>query len=716
MDYSLERNRCLDFLEGREVDPFSYLGMHEVRGRLIVRAFQPNADRVEVCHIRSGEPRAELRRMHPEGLYVGWIDAKRGFPYLLGVTSQGQRRLVQDAYRFSEVLTDGDTQLLLRGQHWSLHRVLGARPLVHEDAQGVAFAIWAPQARRVSVVGDFNSWDGRRHIMRFRHRCGVWEIFIPELEPGAIYQYEIEDQDGVVLPLRTDPLAGDIEARSREAGIVTVYDRPWGDNAWCERRSRGELGVQQAMSLYDLDLTRWNMGQERQWHFAEVADHLAEHVGELGFTHVRLKLTPTGADVPSANRHFFSTDPGLGTLSQFQSLVDRLHRQGIGVILSWSAGFFDQHDAGLSLLDGSHLYSHENPDQGQHPARPGQGYFNFGRNEVGNFLVSSGLYWLECAHVDGVFLDDFAWIMYLDHRRDDQAWVPNYLGGNINLAGLDVLRRFNEVVSMNHPGTVTIAGPCSGWPGVTRPTYKGGLGFSLQENHAWANDTLSYFRRDPVHRCYHHHEISISQIHAHNERFVLPVGVGLKGGLLAQMPGDKWQQLANVRAYLGFAWGFPGKKIMAMGDEFAAEELDWNQLTADDHRGVHRLVCQRNRLYRQHPALHQMEAEPAGFRWIQAHEEKLSICCIARLARDQTCLIVACNFTPVPRLDYRLGVVNPGSYREILNSDSEHFGGSGVGDRDIIESEPVACDGFPHSIMIDLPPLGVLYLEQLANP
>ncbi|MGE5506492.1 MAG: 1,4-alpha-glucan branching protein GlgB [Actinomycetota bacterium] len=712
---------------GTHGDPFAVLGPHPHGDKLVVRTFQPQAKAVWLV---SPPGRTEMERVHPEGLFVGRVDADMGGSYRLLVEyADGRTEEVEDPYRFHPVLGELDIHLLVEGRHLRTYEKLGSHPTTVDGVAGVNFAVWAPNARRVSVVGDFNHWDGRRHPMRLRHAAGVWEIFIPRLGHGTLYKYEIIGAGGNLLPLKADPYGHYAEVPPKTASVVwDMAERQWGDQAWMERQqARNDRHA--PISIYEVHLGSWRRVPEdgnRPLSYIELADQLADYVADLGFTHV--ELLPVHEHPFSGSWGYqpvglFAPTSRFGNPDEFRAFVDRLHAKGIGVIIDWVAGHFPRDPHGLHYFDGTHLYEHEDPRLGLHKDWDTLIY-NYGRREVANYLYANALYWLEQYHVDGLRVDAVASMLYLDYSREAGEWIPNRYGGNENLDAIDFLRHMNEVVYGEHPGAMTIAEESTAWPMVSRPVYLGGLGFGFKWNMGWMHDTLRYISKDPIHRRYHHDDLTFGMLYAFHENFVLPLShdevVHGKRSIFGRMPGDRWQRFANLRAYYAFMWTQPGKKLLFMGSEFAQENewnvessLDWHLLDDAMHDGIRKLVRDLNRLYRAEPALHEFDNDPRGFSWIDCNDRDNSVITYIRRGSDPNdFVVVACNFTPLVRDLYRVGVPEPGYYRELFNSDSEWYGGSNVHNAGGVEAEPVAWHGHPYSLPLRLPPLATCVFKR----
>ncbi|MFM8891844.1 MAG: 1,4-alpha-glucan branching protein GlgB, partial [Planctomycetia bacterium] len=616
--------------------------------------------------------------------------------------------------------------LLGEGRHWRSYEKLGAQLHEVDRCSGVNFAVWAPNADAVSVVGDFNAWDGRRHAMRNLSRSGIWELFVPGLGVGTLYKFRVHAEG--TSSDRADPYGFGGEVPPRTASRVTdVTGYAWQDGDWMRERATRN-GLEAPLSVYEVHLGSWRRPGDdpHRWlTYADLTRELVPYCVEMGFTHVEF-LPPTEHPLSASWGYqtigLFAATSRFGSPQDLMALIDSLHRAGIGVIIDWVPAHFPRDGHGLRRFDGTALYEHEDPRKGEHPDW-GTLIFNYGRNEVSNYLVSSALFWLDRYHVDGLRVDAVASMLYLDYSRRDGEWVPNRHGGRENLEAIDFLKTFNEQVHVHHPGVLTIAEESTAWAGVSRPTYTGGLGFSLKWNMGWMNDTLRYMRHDPVHRKYHHDELTFSLIYAFHENFVLPLShdevVHGKGSLLDQMPGDMWQKFANLRLLYAYMWCHPGKKMLFMGGEFGQwlewnfdESLQWHLLAGDGHRGVSREVADLHRLVRREPALHELDFDGRGFEWIDCHDWQHSVVSFIRRGKQpRDWLAVCCNFTPVPRLGYRVGVPDGGVYEEVFNSDSAWYGGSNMGNGGGIQALPQSHHGRSHSVVLTLPPLGAVVIK-----
>ena len=713
-------------VEGCHDDPFSYLGMHQTSTGICVRAMLPAAQEMAVVESATGKIVARGERIHRDGLFVATLaDRREPFRYRLRISSGAVQTEFDDIYRFSPVLGELDIYLLVEGNHLASYQKLGAHRIIHDGADGIAFALWAPNARRVSVVGDFNDWDGRRMPMRRREASGFWELFVPGLRPGRLYKYEILGADGRLLPLKADPHA---ERSERPPGTASVVANPsrhvWNDGAWmAERWHRNDR--ESPIAIYEVHLGSWrrNLAEHgRYLTYRELASQLVPYVQDMGFTHI--EILPV-AEYPFDGSwgyqpiSLFAPTSRYGAPDDFRAFVDACHVAGLGLLLDWVPGHFPNDPHGLGRFDGTALYEHADPRQGIHPDWNTLIY-NYGRREVANFLLSSALYWLREFHIDGIRVDAVASMLYLDYSRREGQWIPNAFGGRENLEAIAFLRRLNELVFGEDSGATSVAEESTAWPMVSRPVYVGGLGFGFKWNMGWMHDTLHYMSTDPIHRKYHHNDLTFGLLYAYHENFILPIShdemVHGKGSLIGKMAGDRWQRFANLRAYLAYMWTQPGKKLLFMGAEFAQERewnhdigLDWQLLGDPAHEGVRRLLRDLNFLYRDTPALHRLDCDSDGFRWIDVANAAESIISYVRRGRDPHELsLVVCNFTPVPRHDYRIGVPQPGRYRERVNTDAAEYGGSGVGNAGEVHAEPHPAHGHQQSVCLRLPPLGVL--------
>lgn len=709
-------------------DPFSVLGPHEVSsGTWEVRAILPEAEAATVVDRDGVTVLAEMEQRLPDGFFVGTLSAPARPDYRLRVETQERDEIRHDPYSFGNFLSSEDLAQLRDPDSDAVYTKLGAHHLDLGGIQGFLFAVWAPNARRVSVVGDFNDWDGRRHPMRRRHDGGVWELFIPDVSPSQRYKFEIIGLQGNMLALKADPVAFSAENPPATASILRKDPNfEWHDKEWMKARA-ARNHRKAPMSIYECHLGSWaRMPEEgnRYLTYRELAVRLIPYVKDLGFTHIELlPITEFPFDGSWGYQpiSLFAPTSRFGTPEDFAAFVEAAHAAGIGIVLDWVPAHFPNDPHGLSYFDGTHLYEHADPRLGFHQDW-GTYIYNYERQEVASFLVANARFWLERYHLDGLRVDAVASMLYLDYSRKAGEWIPNRYGGNENLGAIDFLRRMNEVAYATSPGAITIAEESTAWPGVSHPTYTGGLGFGFKWNMGWMHDTLRYISKDPVFRCHHHHDLTFGLLYAFSENFILPLShdevVHGKGSLIGKMPGDRWQRFANLRAYFGFMWGHPGKKLLFMGGEFAQERewnhdesLDWHLLDSSDHRGIQALIRDLNTAYRSIPALHERDCDAKGFEWLVADDRDNSVIAWARRGEaDNSIAIVVSNFTPVPREDYRIGVPLPGFYREAVNTDSAHYGGSDMGNMGGVEAEEMPSHGCPCSITLTIPPLATLIL------
>jgi 1,4-alpha-glucan branching enzyme len=701
-------------------DPHRFLGIHGDGGRVVVRAWRPDASSATL----EGRP---MRRVHDAGVFEAVMDAAPAPGYAVtyrwGDDGDGGELTVVEPWSLWPTLGELDIHLVGEGRHERLWKVLGAHPRVHQGVEGTGFAVWAPSARAVRVVGDWNGWDGRVHPMRSLGVSGVWEIFVPQARAGHRYKYEVLGADGS-LRLKADPIATATEAPPDTASVIFRSSFEWGDGEWLADRAAARPWDER-MAVYEVHLGSWRRHPDGRYHgYGELAGALADHVADLGFTHVEL-LPPTehpydpswGYQVSS----YFAPSARFGDPDGFRFLVDHLHSRGIGVLIDWVPAHFPRDDWALARFDGTALYEHADPRQGEHPDW-GTLVFNFGRNEVRNFLVASARYWLEEMHVDGLRVDAVASMLYLDYSRGEGEWVPNRHGGRENLEAISFLQEMNVLVHRDYPGVVTVAEESTAWGGVTRPVDAGGLGFSQKWNMGWMHDTLEYFGHEAVHRRWHHDLLTFGLTYAWTENYVLPLShdevVHLKGSLLNKMPGDPWQRFANLRALYAWMWSHPGKQLLFMGAELAQErewsqdrEIDWYLLADPLHRGMRDLLRELNAVEAAHPALWSGDTTPAGFAWLDANDRDSSVYAYLRLGSGDDAGVVACvaNLTPVPRHGYRIGLPSPGRWVDALNTDEERWGGSGVVQPDV-HTDGTPWQGQPDSAVLTLPPLAVRWL------
>ncbi|MBI1851893.1 MAG: 1,4-alpha-glucan branching protein GlgB [Planctomycetes bacterium] len=707
-------------------DPHHVLGPHPKGDGLVVRAWFPGARQVAL--VTRGASARTMTRRRDEGFFELPIAGPPApLAYRFEVTApDGALRAVDDPYAFPPTLGELDLHLIGEGKHERLWTRLGAHPSTQSGVRGVAFAVWAPNARAIGVAGDWNGWSGRAHPMR-RLGGGVWELFIPGIDVGATYKFEVRTSEGALVQ-KADPLAFAAEAPPRTASVVHDLERfTWGDDAWLESR-RAADPLRSPMSIYEVHLGSWRRVPHegnRSLGYREIAHDLATYALEMGFTHVELLPVaeyPFGGSWGYQTGAYFAPTARWGTPDDFRWFVDHLHSRGIGVIVDWVPAHFPRDSHALGRFDGTALYEHLDPRLGEHPDW-GTFVFNFGRNEVRNFLIASALFWLDEYHVDGLRVDAVASMLYLDYSRKAGEWVPNAFGGHENLAAITFLRALSETLHREHPGTVLIAEESTSWPAVSRPTYVGGLGFDFKWNMGWMHDTLEYFSKDPIYRRYHHKCLTFGFLYAWSENYILPLShdevVHLKRSLIDKMPGDRWQKFANLRSLYAYMWAHPGKKMLFMGGEIGQwrewnhdGSLDWDLLAAADHRGLLLLLRDLNRIYRVEPALWEKDVEPAGFRWIDANASDDNVACFVRYGADATRpLVFVGNFANAVRRDYRIGMPWAGEWREILNTDSAVYGGSDVGNGGVVHALPTGSHGFPASATLTLPPLGAVWLS-----
>jgi 1,4-alpha-glucan branching enzyme len=709
---------------GQHGNPFSVLGLHQIGKNWVARAFVPGAETLEAFDLE-GASLGPLERRHDAGFFEGQVQVNARKALRLHAKNSGGEWDVVDPYSFGPVLGPMDDYYIGEGSHLRLFDKLGAHFMTFEGAEGTHFAVWAPNARRVSVIGSFNDWDGRRHVMRNRNETGIWEIFLPGVHPGAQYKYEIIGKDGNRLPLKADPFAQQSEMRPRTASVVANPEPyTWGDDAFMKERATRDYR-REAMSIYEVHLGSWRRRPDGGFlSYDQLAEQLIPYAADMGFTHLELLpitehpydpswgYQPTGLYAPTAR---------FGDPEGFARFVDAAHQAGLGVLLDWVPAHFPTDEFGLARFDGTALYEHEDPRQGYHPDW-NTAIYNFGRKEVSSFLTNNALYWLEKYHLDGLRVDAVASMLYLDYSRQPGEWVPNQHGGNENIEAVAFLQRVNAETYGNHPGTFTVAEESTSWPGVTAPTYAKGLGFGFKWNMGFMNDTLRYMQRDAIHRRYHHHDLTFGLLYGFSENFILPLShdevVHGKGSLLGKMSGDDWQKFANLRAYYAFMWGYPGKKLLFMGQEFAQRDewhedgaLDWWLLDAPAHEGVRRLISDLNTVYRELPALHARDCEPEGFSWIIANDHVNSVIAWERKAPGHPPVVVISNFTPVPREAYRMPMPAAGKWIERINTDAGWYAGSNLGNQGVITATQGNEYGYPATAELVLPPLSTLILQ-----
>ncbi|MDX8413220.1 MAG: 1,4-alpha-glucan branching protein GlgB [Mariprofundales bacterium] len=713
-------------IEGRSHDPFAFLGCHShAKDGVVVRIFRPHVSKAWLLGF-GARPRV-MKRTKGSDIFTCHV-SKGAFdtPYRLRLEGgEGDRWEEEDPYRFPPMLGDMDLHLIGEGNHFEKYRLFGAHLRTIESVDGVGFAVWAPNAQRVSVIGNFNGWDGRIHAMRMRGSSGVWELFIPGLVAGEIYKFEIRGKHGEILE-KADPYAQQMELRPKTACVVhdqTQYQ--WSDQSWMEQRRSNGPPMDQPVSIYELHLGSWQREGEAFVNYRELAHRLVAYCQKLGFTHIELMpITehPFDGSWGYQTVGYFAPTSRYGSPDDFRYFVDYCHQHDLGVFLDWVPAHFPKDSFGLARFDGTALYEHEDPRLGEHKDW-GTLIFNFGRNEVRNFLIASALFWLDKFHLDGLRVDAVASMLYLDYSRNADEWVPNKYGGRENLEAVEFLKQFNHLVHERFPGAITMAEESTSWPMVSRPTYLGGLGFTMKWNMGWMNDSLDYFSHEPVHRSYHHNQMTFSMMYAFTENFILPFShdevVHGKGSMPGKMPGDDWQKFANLRVLYGWQFTHPGKKLLFMGGEFGQwsewsedSQLCWEQTPHQPHAGMLRLIADLNQLYRNRPALHSNDFNGEGFEWMDCNDADHSVLSYLRKDNDGHQLLVVLNLTPVVREGYRIGVPLDGVYNELFNSDSETYGGSNVGNGGQVSSEAIAFMGRQQSIVLRLPPLSCLILDK----
>ncbi len=721
-------------VDGTWYAPFDVLGWHAdpQDGQRRVRTFQPYAQSVDVL-ARDGQHVWFATRVHEQGLFEAAVDTDAQ-GYTLRITDRdGHQWEIEDPYRFPLQITDFDEYLLGEGTHFRTYRKMGAHPSTVDGVEGVHFAVWAPNAMRVSIQGMFNRWDGRHHPMQSRGQSGLWELFIPHLKPGDLYKFEIKGRDGF-LAQKADPYAFAAELRPRTASMVWDIDHyTWGDQEWMQARRERDW-LHEPVNVYEVHLGSWQRVDEEdnRWlTYRELAERLIPYVQDLGFTHIELLPVtehPFDGSWGYQTIGYYAPTSRFGSPDDLKYFIDACHQAGLGVIIDWVPAHFPKDAHGLAYFDGSHLYEHSDPRKGEHKDW-GTLIFNYGRNEVRSYLLSNAMFWADIYHVDGFRVDAVASMLYLDYSRQDGEWVPNEFGGRENLEAVSFLKTFNEIVHADYPGIMTFAEESTSWPMVSRPTYLGGLGFGFKWNMGWMNDTLEYFTKDPVYRKYHHNDITFSLIYAFTENFILPFShdevVHGKRNLLNKMPGDMWQKFANLRTLYAYMFAHPGKKLLFMGTEFGQwdewncfQSLDWHLMQHEPHQKLHSMVRELNKLTRTLPAFYVHDDSWDGFEWIDFHDSDQSLISFVRKGRSpEEAIVCLFNFTPTPREGYRVGVPQPGVYREIFNSDSELFWGGNIGNLGTVPSNEIPWQGHPHSILITVPPLAGIYfqLDQAAG-
>jgi 1,4-alpha-glucan branching enzyme len=717
------------FLAGTHSDPFRILGPHRIGDDLIIRIFRPDAKEVSVIAGEKEDQRFPAERLHREGFFQAVLPGmKRNCDYRLHLTGwNGATATVHDPYCYGAIMGEVDLHLFSEGNHLQIYEKFGAHPRTIGGGEGVYFAVWAPNAQRVSVVGDFNGWDGRMNPMRRLLGSGVWELFLPEVREGAHYKFEIRTPSGALL-LKSDPFAFFNQHGVETSSLVYNLERyRWSDQEWMEARPVKRLHTS-PISIYEVHLGSWRRKAEennRSLSYLELSETLLPYVIDLGYTHIELMPVaehPFEGSWGYQVTNYFAPTSRFGTPDEFRHFIDQCHQRGIGVIMDWVPAHFPKDAHALAEFDGTDLYEHMDPRQGEHQDW-GTLIFNFGRNEVRNFLIGNALFWLDKYHIDGLRVDAVASMLYLDYSRKAGEWIPNAFGGRENLEAVYFLKRFNEVCYERFPGIMTIAEESTAWPGVTRPTHLGGLGFGFKWNMGWMHDFLHYMSLDPIYRRFHHNSITFSLIYAFQEHFILVLShdevVHGKRSLLAKMPGDEWQQFANLRMFYAWMFGHPGKKLIFQGGEFGQwrewnhdGSLDWQLNELPRHDGLRRLVQHLNYVYKNEAALWDQDDTYEGFEWIDFHDADNSVVAFLRRSRTGEVIVFAVNATPLVRNGYRLGVPGGGFYREIINTDAETYGGSNIGNMGGFEAEDFPWQGRTHSLLVSLPPLATIAFKR----
>ena len=712
-------------LDAKHHDPFSFLGVHSLKDHYLLRVFNPKAEKVS---LKVEDKWIDLKQVHQSGLFelISKTEIKK--PCLLKAKVENHEFEIYDPYSFSSTLTDVELHLFGEGKLKQAYKTLGAQIMTQEGVNGVRFAVWAPNAERVSVVGNFNQWDGRIHSMRAHGGSGVWEIFIPQLTTNDLYKFEIRNRHSGQILVKTDPYGFEFEHKPGTASKISKSSHQWSDSLWLKNRAENDW-LHTPFNCYEVHLGSWQRNEKGHFlTYRELAKSLVPHVKQMGYTHVELlPITehPLNESWGYQTTGYFGVTNRYGSPDDLRFLIDVFHQSGIGVILDWVPGHFPKDDWALARFDGTALYEHEDPRLGEHQDW-GTYIFNYGRNEVNNFLMSNAYFWLNEFHIDGLRVDAVASMLYLDYSRKAGEWLPNKYGGRENLEVIEFIKQLNMMVGEDFPGVLTIAEESTAWPAVSRPVYAGGLGFSMKWNMGWMNDTLSYMEEDPVHRKYHHDKLTFGQLYAYSENFVLPFShdevVHGKKSLLDKMPGDAWQKFANLRLLMSLQTFTPGKKLNFMGNEIGQgrewnvnDSLDWHLLDEkyeghQYHRGIQQLCRDLNHLYLKTPAIYELDFESEGFSWIDCHDADQSIISFIRKGHNSFA-IIALNFTPVPRENYRIGVPAPGNYKEIFNSDAACYGGSNLGNGAGVATEPTAWMNQQHSVVLSLPPLAGIVLE-----
>ncbi len=731
MENLLSKEELNAVIQGNHSNPFAVLGIHKNKGtkEVYIRTYLPQTKKIELLK-KDGSSLGEMTKLDDRGFYQINLGAIENFSYKYKVSyNDGNEFIKEDPYRFPSIFGDIDLYLLAEGNHLNMYKKLGAHMIEFDGIKGVSFAVWAPSAKRVSVIGNFNGWDGRVHVMRNHPACGVWDIFIPDITEYELYKFEVKTQEDYIKT-KSDPCGFLFEQRPKTASVVYDINKyQWHDTHWMEYRKEAN-SFDKPMSIYEVHLGSWKRKNGYEYlTYKDLATDLVDYIKYMGFTHVEfLPLTEYPFDGSWGYQvlGMFAPTSRFGTPDEFRYLVDKLHQAGIGVIMDWVPAHFPKDETGLAEFDGTCLYEHSDPRKGEHKDW-GTKIYNYGRTEVSNFLAASALFWLKEFHIDGLRVDAVASMLYLDYSREDGEWIPNIYGGNENLEAISFIRKLNEVCYSQAEGSFTTAEESTAWPMVSRPTTMGGLGFGFKWNMGWMNDTLRYISKDPIHRKHHHGMLTFGLLYAFNENFVLPIShdevVHGKGSMLSKMPGDEWQKFANLRAYYGFMWTHPGKKLLFQGCEFgqdwewnAEESLRWHLLDHPMYKGMQNCLRDLNLMYKGNGALHEEDFDYRGFEWVDHSNSDDSVISYLRKGHNpQDYLLIISNFTPVVRHDYRIGVNEFCQYKEIFNSDDINYWGSGIKNEHNIHAEHHDWNCKPHSIRVTIPPLSTIVLKPIRN-